>query len=376
MPAERIDSLTGLRFFAAFGILLHHFAPTAVKDSPTLLGFLESLSSCVSFFFVLSGFILVHSYQAITRKVGWKQFMIARVARVYPLYLLALIIMAFPFLKYPTPFADWQTKESILALASSVFALQAWIPRYSNLINGPGWSLSAEFFFYALFPIVAWRWRGLLFGRPVLGMMIFWLIGCIVGIFLELAVSGDRSLTDYGSKFAGFNPLVRLPEFLMGMGLGALRSRWNGPNWAATALWMVSGAVTVGLLAVGGHGIWKTAFHNSLLSPLFCATILGLSKAQDPIQRCLSNRWTALLGESSYALYILHFPFLVILNFASHRIGHPMEGYTWLSVYLTLSVAFSIAAHLLIERPARDWIRTFFANRMQPDLKSMQPSNR
>lgn len=302
--------------------------------------------------------------------------MVARVARVYPLYLLALIIMTVPFLKYPTPFADWQAKETILSFASSLFAIQAWIPRYSNLINAPGWSLSAEFFFYALFPIVAWRWRGLLFNRPILGMFVFWLIGCIVGVSLELTIVGDRSLTDYGAKFAGFNPLVRLPEFLMGMGLGALRSRWNRSDATATALWMAAGAGAIGLLAVGGHGIWKTAFHNSLLSPLFCATILGLSKARDPVQRFFSNRWVSLLGESSYALYILHFPFLVLLNSASHRIGYPIEGYTWLSVYLSLSVALSVVAHLLIERPARDRIRNFFASRMQPDLTSMQPSNR
>ncbi|HOX52521.1 MAG TPA: acyltransferase, partial [Fibrobacteria bacterium] len=225
MAAERIDSLTGLRFFAAFGILVHHFGSSLACGSPRLEVFLESLSSCVSFFFVLSGFILVHSYQATTRRLEWRAFMAARIARIYPLYLLALLVMSVPFLKYPVELPDWKPWEALPAYLASLFAVQSWIPRYSMLLNSPGWSLSAEMFFYAVFPIVAWRWRSFLFGRPLAAMSLFWVVSCLLGLILEATGIGDRSVSDSGAKFAGFHPLVRLPEFLMGMSLAALHSR-------------------------------------------------------------------------------------------------------------------------------------------------------
>lgn len=361
MAGERIDSLTGVRFLVAFGILLHHFGEELGRSAEWIARFLESLSSCVSFFFVLSGFILVHSSDATRRVPSWRKFMLSRLARVYPLYLLGLAVMLVPFLKYDGPYPDWAWWETPTSIVLSTLGVQAWVPRYSSLINGPGWSLSAEIFFYASFPVVVAWGRGLLFRRPTLAIAALWVLATGSGLWLEVSILGDRSVLDDGAKFAGFHPLVRFPEFLMGMALGALHAnRPPGPK-AATAIWIGSTILLLASLVAGSEGIWRTAFHNSLLSPLYCAAIYGLANARDGIQKILGNRWFCLLGESSYALYILHFPFMVGLSSLIHRMHLPLEGTAKLVAYLFLSIGLSILAHLWIERPARSWIRRSFS---------------
>lgn len=366
MAGSRIDSLTGVRFLVAFGILIHHFGEDLGRRAEWVARFLESLSSCVSFFFVLSGFILVHSSDATRRTPAWRSFMVSRLARVYPLYLLGLTVMLVPFLKYDTPYPDWEWWETPASLCLSLLGMQAWVPRYSSLINGPGWSLSAEIFFYASFPLVVAWGRGLLFRRPVAAIAVLWVLATASGFWLEAAILGDRSVLDSGAKFAGFHPVVRFPEFLMGMALGALNAKRPPAAKVATAIWMGASLALMASLLVGSEGIWRTAFHNSLLSPLYCAVIYGLANAQDAFQRILGSRWFGLLGESSYALYILHFPFMVGLSSVIHRAEIPLEGTTKLVAYLFLSIGLSVLAHLWIERPARAWIRERFSNGEAP----------
>jgi len=359
---DRIESLTGLRFLVAFGILLHHFGTDLAHGSPRILGLLESLSSCVSFFFVLSGFILVHAYKATSRPVPWRSFFVARMARVYPLYLVALAVMSIPFFKYPAPTVHAWEKGP--ALVASVLAAQAWIPRYANLLNGPGWSLSTEIFFYAMFPLLVLKAGRILFGRPVLSFAGCWILGVAIGLVLEATVLGDRSIFDDGARFAGFFPLVRLPEFLMGMSLGAIRLSWIPSRRAVpTLMWWGASACLLVALVVGPSGPWRTAFHNSLLSPLYALVILGLSRADDPLARLLSWRGSILLGEASYALYILHFPFMVALSSVIHRFGLDLSDGARILVYLAISVFLSVVAHLALERPIRDAIRSWIKPR-------------
>lgn len=353
----RIEGLTGLRFLAALGILFHHFGGDLFGESADT--FLLSLSSCVSFFFVLSGFILVYAYQATTTKVRSRRFFVARFARVYPTYLLGMVVLAYPLIKYGAAYSDWSPWENVPLFGSSILALQAWIPRYANILNPPSWSLSAEAFFYLCFPLFANRFRGALFQRPLVAIGILWLIGTLAALALEATVTGAREITDMGTQFASFNPLVRLPEFLMGMSLGAFHEKWKpSSSMAPTLLWISGGGALLATLAIGASGsIWQTAFHNSLLSPLFCMVILGLSRAEDPFGRFLASPPMVLLGEASYALYILHIPTMYayskLLRFG--RIELPPTASMLL--YFAVATLASVVAHLWFERPLRDLIR-------------------
>lgn len=360
MP-ERIDSLTGLRFLAALGILFHHFGHE-VLGGGRFATFLHSLSSCVSFFFVLSGFILVHAYRASTKRVDARSFFGARFARIYPVYLLGMLVLTVPIARYGAAYVDWGRWELVPLFFANLLALQAWIPRYANILNPPGWSISTEAFFYAIFPFAANRMGWLFFAKPLRSMVVLWLVGTTIALVLETTIAGDRQITDMGTQFASFAPIVRLPEFLMGMSLAAFRESWKpGRRWLPTALWLVGGAALVLALSQGATGIWRSAFHNSLLSPLFCMVILGLSRSRDPFERFLSSRPMELLGEASYALYILHVPTMYVYHYVLRHAGIELAPAVSIATYFVLAVLVSLFAHLWLERPTRRMIRNLLS---------------
>lgn len=359
---SRIEGLTGLRFFAALGILFHHFGADLVGNAAAPLAFLQSLSSCVSFFFVLSGFILVHAYNAIEEPVRYRPFYVARIARVYPLYLLGMLVLAYPLARYGATYPDWKDWEILPVIGTNVLAIQAWIPRYANILNPPSWSLSAEAFFYLVFPFVANRFGRPLFTKPIASIVVLWAASVVAGLALEMSIAGSRDIMDMGTQFASFSPLVRVPEFLMGMALAGWYSRWK-PRSASTPtlLWAASLVLLLGLLALGAHGIWRTAFHNGLLAPLFCLVILGFARAEDPVQRLLSSSPMVLLGEASYALYILHVPTMYVFHWAVQRMGIAASPAVLAIIYFALAIMASVVAHLAIERPGKRLVRGWLA---------------
>lgn len=94
-PAARLDAITGLRFFAALHVVLFHYAVRTLGATSAVAGHVVSFGFVgVSFFFVLSGFILAYSYapRAAEGAVAPRPFYASRVARIYPLYLAALLI--------------------------------------------------------------------------------------------------------------------------------------------------------------------------------------------------------------------------------------------------------------------------------------------
>src|SRR5688572_1698523 len=170
-----LHPLTSLRFFAAIGVVFYHtyatFLPSkpfpAFVDRSIALGFLG-----VSCFFVLSGFILAYNYldppgsgSSGTVRAGPRSFLIARFARIYPLYLLGLLIHA-PFI---VAYRFSNEASAITALGKLIVSFgvnaglaQGWLAQLKGGWNPPGWSLSAEAFFYLVFPFVApivWRSR-------------------------------------------------------------------------------------------------------------------------------------------------------------------------------------------------------------------------
>jgi len=112
----------------------------------------------VTFFFVLSGFILTYTYGAAVEPLDRRQFWIARFARVYPLYIFAMLF-AVPQLVHDVRHASpsmgpIDAHRLAGVVISSVAMVQAWFGRFVCVWNCPSWSLSDEAFFYAVFPLV------------------------------------------------------------------------------------------------------------------------------------------------------------------------------------------------------------------------------
>ena len=233
-PAD-LRALTSLRAFLAVGVVLFHYQlqwDPALGFSPII----ERSRLAVDAFFMLSGFILAHVYGPAFASGGfsYRRFIVARLARLYPLHVAVLtgaLVMVLGATAAGVRFDG--EGYGLLAFFQTLFLIQAWFPTDAELNwSGPSWSLSAEWFAYLLFPAYAWlalRLRA----RP-------WVL---LGIGAAAFVAADAFYVQVFGKVLpraedSLGILRIAPEFLVGMALYELghRWRWNRPVAAATAL--------------------------------------------------------------------------------------------------------------------------------------------
>lgn len=369
-----LPALTGLRFIAAAQVVGYHvramIAP--IRDDPAF-AFLGSGYSGVSLFFVLSGFVLAYNYlepdgPGVT---SLRDFFAARFARIYPVYLLG-VALGFPIFIRDLQRAGGESPlvGEVVPITTSVVALvQAWIPQYACRLNCPGWSLSAEAFFYLLFPAVGlWLCRQ---SRAVLVLTATsaWLAACGAAA-LYIALDPDAlGVATAASETAllnmvKYNPLIRFTEFVMGIAAGIwfLRSPRALARIAAP-LSIVSLLAIITLLALHQR-LPYLLLHNGLLAPLFMVFIMALATGGGPIARVLGSPHLHVLGEASFALYLLHIAVLVYVFKLFEAIGMSMDESPALVIaYLLIVQALSIVVLTHVEEPARRAIRARFGRR-------------
>ena len=219
----RLDSLTGLRWWAAFAVFAHHMSNLAPLP---IAGPLAYGWHGVTFFFVLSGFVLTWSARpdVDSRTFWWRRF-----ARIYPSHFVALIL-AIPVFYALTASADdwWVRSFSIPILLLSVVLLQGWSRDPVILFSGnpAAWTLSCEAFFYALFPGL----NRLLVKLRQRGALLFALGAFTIAVALRVAqmLAPDSFVAHLPW------PISRAPEFIIGMGFAwAIRCGWRPriPVW-------------------------------------------------------------------------------------------------------------------------------------------------
>jgi peptidoglycan/LPS O-acetylase OafA/YrhL len=393
-----LHALTGLRFCAAAHVWFYHCLPAAwVAGVPGALGLLGSGTASVSLFFVLSGFVLAYAYLRVdaAEDGGWRvrsrrgdslrlgRYAINRVARIYPVYALSIAVA----LPYPLLAVYRDVGGDVVAIAEwaaglvpMVLLVHAWTPELSDGINMVAWSLSVEAFFYLTFPWLAASSRmRMALTRP--GWLLAGL-GALSIVPVLLVVGGVVPGGDAAVRFVNRFPLLRWPEFLIGVVLGVLylrahqdeaadrpsarrgergglgrallRGRFGLVGWAGAA-------VVVGL---GATADWPPTLVRALALPLFCLLIWGLATARTWGSRLLATRPLRVLGEASYALYILHVPlFLVWLSVTTRTTGWGTSSPWFLVTYFAFTLAVSIGVLRAVENPARRWIRRWGAKR-------------
>jgi peptidoglycan/LPS O-acetylase OafA/YrhL len=385
-----LSALTGARFLAAYWVLAYHcviqFRFDPLPGKPATTGALPAWLApvilqghlAVDFFFLLSGFILAYTYigDEGTLRGTRRAFWVARIARIYPVYLLGLILGFWPFLQIePNP--------AIVALSTftHLFMLHGWIPVALDL-NQPSWSLSVEATFYLAFPFVLplagrLRRRGLwlLFAGSWL------LFGAICLTLQALSDHGLDSLLGW-RDIVRYNPAISFPEFIAGMALGLLFTRYGAAalpwlrglrGWAFDAL--ITGALA--LFAVVMLVIYNIGLSNSPVDiaapfalPALAALILLLAFQRGAVAWLLSTPALVWLGEISYAVYILHKPIWSLLsgplwaalNPLSLALTHrPASNLALLLAFSALVVACAGISFQIMERPLRRWIRQTWA---------------
>jgi peptidoglycan/LPS O-acetylase OafA/YrhL len=365
--AERryLPALTGLRFCAAAHVVLFHARDSFLLGLPAGLSlFLSFGAYAVPLFFVLSGFVLTHGYLPTngSGQVDRRRFWVARFARLYPVYLVSLA-MSLPF--YVAVLVKYMSPElSVPAAFGSVLVpvlLQAWTPLTALLWNGPAWSLSVEAAFYAAFPFLLPR----LAGRSTRVLWVV-LLGCLVmaaGPQLAVRSAVEMPVSRTGSDALIVNPIfwvldyfppLRLPFFVAGVVAALL---WQRIVRLPHSAWLAAGGIGAVVVSVGSIMAWPAFVDyvgSGLLLPFFCLLIVALAGGAGPLARLLSIRPIVLLGEASYATYLLHIPVFEVMRSVAERIFGNVDGNTpFILAYFVTVLAVSLAVYLAIERPAR-----------------------
>ncbi|MCJ2015742.1 acyltransferase family protein [Methylobacterium sp. J-076] len=370
---EALPALTALRFVAAAYVVAFHYTPYYFPDAE-VPAFVALGYSGVTFFFLLSGFILAYNYRdADLASPGPRRlFYRARVARVYPVYLLALAVHVPWFLawvmKQPMPLKALMASGGVLA----PLGVHAWVPGAACSLDCPSWSISVELFFYALFPILL----PLVLRNPsrvALATLAFWVATLALATLLWQAYGGGASLISPEpggmlpvllAEFVKYFPVLHLPEFIAGLLLYVAWQNARLPGPALIALSVGFGA----LIVAGARYVPEPILHNGLTMLAWAPLILACAAMRRGL---LCARPLVFLGKISFALYLLHIPVFAMLNTADRVVLHGWLGaHPWTGIGVTgfASLVAATLAHLLVEEPARQRILR------RPDRPASRPA--
>ena len=353
MSRRRIDSLTFLRFMAALIVVFFHFGRStwlATAARPAII----SGPQMVTFFFVLSGFVLMVAYYS--RPISSGSFYVARAARIAPAYVVALALYCYLTdslgLPYVTPI--------ILHLTF----LQSWIPGYPVILNGPDWSLSAEAFFYLSFPWLLAAIKHFRIG-PAMLLAISALLWSVTSIALTYVLNSDcyfgplPTCLDLVTNF----PPSHACSFLLGVAGAFLFLKCHHGQASRTlraSLFVASMLLVYSLLefpdSYFGLFPFKLPVESSLYAPAFLTLILCVAYAGDFIKP-LSLPPFILLGEASYSLYIFQVPVHKAYEKFGAKYVHFSKDIDFYA-YLALLVIVSFTSYFAIERPGRKLVLT------------------
>jgi peptidoglycan/LPS O-acetylase OafA/YrhL len=221
---SKLPALTSLRLFAALVVVLHHARGFLIASSYEF-----PAREAVSFFFVLSGFIMAYTYD--NRVYSLKSYYTARIARILPgawLSLAAYVIIL-------NPFVFIHNAHTPAIPIFSFFLVQSWvpIPAYYWGLNSVLWSISVEVFFYLVFPFLQ---RSVKAHGILTPLVIFPILagGIVIAISTKLQLP-DYSASNFNSAdwqgMLYINPLSRLKEFTIGILAGMLFLRLPFQLW-------------------------------------------------------------------------------------------------------------------------------------------------
>lgn len=330
--------------------ILHVHRPIGNEQTPTFIlhGYLA-----VDLFFVLSGFVMALTYAEMFRQgfsgIAYRAFLIKRIARLYPLYLLLTFTTAtLILLKGVTGFYG---SNFLLVFVVNLLMMQAW--GLAMPIVLASWSISTEWAAYLLFPFIV---RNVLYSRTA-----FAVAAGLICVTALVAISVMDSPLVLGSQdtregplalywFDSIGPIVRC---LSGFVLGVLAYRVRQTGKMESIVGSTTVTTTLAATAIGLLCVQDTDIAVVLIFPVL---IIALSCQHNIVARILSSKAVYMLGVWSYSIYLLHHPFVAFqyqLGGLLHSISIP--GAAAISTIATLAavVTLSYYCHKGIESPGR-----------------------
>lgn len=362
-PAARSEySLINLlRFVAAAWVLLFH--------AQIHFGEIDALSAiapvmgqgvlAMSLFFILSGFILSFRYADFPDRDAVRKFYIARISRLYPVYLLTGALTIWTLFGQMGDYslanrgmiggAVWVLIVVVLFVTST----QAWFPSLFPVWNfGRSWSLSVEAFFYALFPLLRTRLDGFsdrallltVIGVPLLAL------GLATGLQANLTNDGATSIVFYSV------PIYRLPEFILGIAgfiLFVERKKFRKQLFYYSISFATIGIFSIYVIGDIRGNIEYGGFFMGLF--LWCFVASSQQLKINPTLAKIFN-W---LEHISYCLYIVQFGTVPAFK---HLFGRLAVEQQWL-IFISANFLIAVIMFYACEKPLRKPVGKFLTRR-------------
>lgn len=300
MQAKRFEALDGWRGIAALAVAFYHVPVLhPLREASNW----KNMEIFVDFFFVLSGFVIMHAWgRRLEGVAAARDFMAKRFWRVWPLHFAILMmfvglelmkLLAQRYVALPLDGVPFTEDRSWAALLTNILMIQSLNLHGTTTWNGPAWSISVEFWTYLLFALTM-----LAFRRHIDRALLV-----VAGLGLVV--------------LANFSPIALLATHDFGLA----RAVYGFFIGAATYRLVLSGRVTfvaksgteLGAVALLAGYMYATGLNaTSFAAPLvFAGVILVFAQGQGGVTRVLESRPVQALGRWSYSIYLVH----VILNY-------------------------------------------------------------
>jgi peptidoglycan/LPS O-acetylase OafA/YrhL len=349
VPAARTDKLLTIeaaRGIAALLVAFFHGTHVVELTQPgrgaPFGGFFGFGHAGVPFFFVLSGYIIYYIHHADLGRPGrlgafaWK-----RATRIYPLYLIVMVLITAKYW-FAGNFAWDYWVKSVLLLP------QGQLPM---LIQS--WTLVHEVLFYALFGLAIWRVRASRWA--LLAWAILFCTARFVDLPLPAGLAGDTVRT----LASPYNLL-----FLLGMGVAWVLRHRTIPFPRLLALAGGVAFLAAGLAEDAGY---KSMAEHGLLPVLLygasAACIITGLVAAERAGTLRVGRIGGLLGALSYPLYLTHGIAISIAVEAARKLHYAGSGALLLTGAVAVACVAAMAVHYCVEKPVATWLRNVWARR-------------
>ena len=411
---HEVPALTGLRFVAAFSVLFAHgLSATLANDHPAqaegaVLWLMRASGLGMTLFFVLSGFVIHYNYATIATAGGLRgiaAFLWARFARLYPLFLLMMLVYV---LVSARTIAFWKGHPEkfnaiVEALPYFLLSIQSWVykvidggPLIDAIRGGspPTWSISTEWFFYFAYPALAWL---VLRARAIPIIVVIALAWCVAWSTFSIALY-DRipqldawAVAHFGAVanlqhddgsfvrwLLYFSPYLRIGEFVLGVIVAQLYVALHGRRVTAAENTVGSAVLLAAAASVILITYWEYSSHvplnvfrkmnmNFALAPSVALMVFCAARYRNAASQLFTSRPAIALGEASYSIYLVH---SIVLISAVKLNGGVEHGVAYnivrLIVLIGIVVAISLALYAYYEAPARQWLRQRWRKRAAP----------
>lgn len=346
-----LDALRGV--LALFVVLFHLPVDSHVRDLPLVMhGYLV-----VDYFFVLSGFVIAHSYGARIETGGQgRDFLIKRIARVWPLHAVMLgLFVLLEVARALTHFDSvppWTGDREPVGIVTNLLMIQALGTHEHQTWNGPAWAVSAEMLCYVGFTAL------MLVAGKRLGL-----------ISILIATAGAILVVSLAPRWMNTTWQFGWARALYGFFLGVVVYRVWTLRPAPGRGWLEAGLVAAALAFVWvAVGPWTV-----LASLVFAPVVWVLAGDRGRVARALTWEPLVKLGDVSYGVYLIHMLLITLMMIAARKLDRIHErridlGPTWANDLLTLAflataIGLAVLSYRFIETPARDAVSAWLKRR-------------